>query len=79
MAKFVLNRKAFKRQVLQDPVLGQEIVTRAKQAGQSIGKPHDVSVYPLSPDNGRVGAMLMCHGKDERKHGSLSQTRGALT
>lgn len=78
MAKFVLNRKAFKRQVLQDPALGHEIVERAHQARNAIAKPYDVSVYPLSPDNGRAGALLMCHGKAERKNGSLSQTRGAF-
>lgn len=71
-ARFVINRAAFREQVLKSPELQRQIQSACEDAS---GKGVDVDVRD---GVNRSGAVMSCPERDETKHGLLTQATGRL-
>lgn len=71
-ARFVINRAAFREQVLKSPMLQRQIQSACEEAA---GK--GVEVESRDGIN-RSGAVMRCPERDETKHGLLTQATGRI-
>ncbi|GAA6122574.1 hypothetical protein BPY_06820 [Bifidobacterium psychraerophilum] len=71
-ARFVINRAAFRDQVLKSPMLQRQIQSACEEAAWK-----GIEVESRDGIN-RSGAVMSCPERDETKHGLLTQATGRL-
>lgn len=73
--EFVLDRKEFRRQVLQSEDIGGIIHQAAERAAAGDRR---VQAHDLDPANGRVGSLLTCPAGVERAEGALTRAQNEV-